>query len=168
MKARHAAQVLSLALLAAACGAAQEDDERRVAGSPSTLPDNPAGNYGESERLLAILPASGKIVALRRAQDPPRGQHLVTENIAADGTIRIKFPVWTGPDAYGRLRITGSSVDGRPGRVRGEYARAPRDFHAGYLVFPSEGCWRVSNHAGAARLSFVVEVLDCRRECVEL
>jgi hypothetical protein len=45
----------------------------------------------------------------------PRGDHLVTEFVDADGSISIKFPWWTGPDAYGRLRVTGTSMDGRPG-----------------------------------------------------
>lgn len=163
MKARHAAQVLSLAAVLAACGAQQKQVEP-VAGCPFTRPDNPAGNHGETTGILIILPGSGKILALRRAQEPPSGHHLITENIDADGAISIKFPIWTGPDAYGRLRISGANVDGRPGRVRGEYARAPRDFHAGYLVFSSEGCWRVTTRAGASSLTFVVEVVDCRGE----
>ena len=166
MKARHAAQVLSLAAVLAACGTQQKKVE--VADCPFTRADNPAGHHGETTGILIIIPGSGKILALRRRQEAPPGDHLITESIDADGTIRIKFPIWTGPDADGRLRITGRSVDGRPGRVRGEYARAPRDFHAGYLVFPGEGCWRVTAHAGASILTFVTEVLDCRRECVEL
>ena len=39
----------------------------------------------------------------------------------------------------------------------------------GYLVFPSEGCWRVTTRAGASRVSFVINVVDCvRRECAEV
>lgn len=34
------------------------------------------------------------------------------------------------------------------------------------VVFPSEGCRRVTGRAGASSLTFIIEVLDCRRECV--
>ena len=65
--------------------------------------------------------------------------------------------------------MSGVSLDGRAGRVRGEYQREPRDFHFGYLAFPSEGCWRVTGRAGRTSLSFVIEVVDCvRRKCVEV
>jgi hypothetical protein len=155
VKARHATQVLSLAALLAACGAEAKSAEP-VAGCPTTSPESAAGQI--------ILPGSGRILALRRAAQPPPGDHLITEFVRSDGSISIKFPWWVD----GRLRITGASLDGHPGRVRGEYESVPRDFHPGYLVFPSEGCWRVTGRAGPTRLTFVVEVLDCRRECAAL
>jgi hypothetical protein len=156
---RHAAQVVSLAAVLTACGAQQN---KRVADCPATQ------SHDASGPIQIILPGTGKILAVRRGV-VPRGDHLVTEFIDADGTIRIKFPWWTGPDAHGRLRVTGTSVDGRPGRVRGEYARAPRDFHPGYLVFPGEGCWKVTGRAGGSSLTFVIDVVDCvRRECADV
>ena len=161
MQLRHVAQVLSLAALLAACGAQQKQDE--AAGCPVTRSATIAG------AIHIALPGSGKILALRRAEAPPPGDHLVTEFIDADGTITIKFPWWTGPAANGPLRVSGVSLDGHPGRVRGDYRREPRDFHPGYLAFPSEGCWRVTGRAGASSLSFVIEVVDCvRRECTRV
>jgi hypothetical protein len=155
MKARHALQVLSLAAVLAACGAEAKRGER-VAGCPSTRPDEVGQDVAG---IQIILPGSGKLVALPRSAKPPPGDHLISHDIDADGTISIKFPVWTGPRADGPLRIRGTSVDGRPGRVRGEYRRDPRDFHPGYLVFPSEGCWRVTTRAGASRVTFVIDVV---------
>lgn len=160
MKLRHAAQLLSVAAVLVACGAQEQQAE--VAACPVTRPDGAGGP------IRIILPGSGKILVVRRGV-LPRGDHLVTEFIDADGSITIKFPWWTGPEANGPLRISGVSVDGHEGRVRGEYERAPRDFHPGYLVFPSEGCWRVTGRAGASSLTFVVDVVDCvRRECAEV
>lgn len=151
MKTRHAAQVLSLAAFLAACG-----EDAPVAGCPSTRPDEVGKDVAG---IQIILPGSGKLLALPRTSKPPPGDHLISHDIRADGTISIKFPIWTGPHADGPLRIGGSSVDGRPGRVRGEYRRSPRDFHPGYLVFPSEGCWRVTTRAGASTVTFVIDVV---------
>jgi len=135
MKARHALQVLSLAAVLAACGAEAKRGER-VAGCPSTRPDE----VGHDAAGIQI-----------------------SHDIDPDGTISIKFPVWTGPRADGPLQFGGTSVDGRPGRVRGEYGGGPRDFHPGYLVFPSEGCWRMTTRAGASRVTFVIDVVDYQK-----
>jgi hypothetical protein len=162
---RHAAKVLILAAVLAACGAQQKQDE--IAGCPSTRPDG-VGPEGDVAGIQIILTGTGKILAVRRGE-VPRADHLVTEFVDADGSVSIKFPWWTGPDAHGRLRVTGTSVDGRLGRVRGEYARAPRDFHPGYLRFPSQGCWKVTGRAGGSSLTFVIDVVDCvRRECADV
>lgn len=168
MKLRHAAKLAILAALLVACGAQERKRAEVPAGCPSTRPDNPAGYHGDVVGIQIILPGSGKILAVPEGVMPD-GDHLVTESIDADGAISIKFPVWTGEDTSRRLRITGASLDGHEGRVRGEHARAPRDFHPGYLEFPSEGCWRVSAWSGAASLTFVIDVVDCvRRECAEV
>jgi hypothetical protein len=87
---------------------------------------------------------------------PPLG--VIREAPHHDGSIREKFPWWRG--VRGRLRITGRRLDGVGSALR---ARVPdgygaTGFQATDIVFPSDGCWRVTATAGTASLSFVAHV----------
>jgi hypothetical protein len=138
-------------------------------GCPVTIPQPPASRrYGSPDLLEAAAPGNGMIVAVRPGAKPAAGESMVTEDVRADGRIGIKLPWFRAPEASttrarGYLRITGKSLDGRAGRVRGEYPPQGRrwSLQPGGLVFPSEGCWKVIGRVGRAKLAFVVSVVDC-------
>jgi hypothetical protein len=76
--------------------------------------------------------------------------------------MRIKFPWWGSRRAGGELRITSTSIDPQ-GRVAQSgispgQTGAPH-FWASAIVFPAEGCWRITGTAGRASLTFVVSLI---------
>ncbi|MGI8729029.1 MAG: hypothetical protein ACR2LK_03410 [Solirubrobacteraceae bacterium] len=83
----------------------------------------------------------------------------VRERPRRDGSIEEKFPWWRA--VRGALRITGRRLDGRAptlgARIPDGYG--PTGFQASRIIFPTEGCWRVTATAGAASLSFVTLVV---------
>ena len=129
--------------------------DRRPSGCPVTPPnheippgqeDNPgadtAAYYGNGQ-LWTVLPERSII------REAPRG----------DGSIREKFPWWRG--VRGPLTITGRRLNGPGPRLR---ARVPEGygatgFQSSGIIFPSEGCWRVTGTVGEANLTFVTLVL---------
>jgi hypothetical protein len=131
----------------------------RVANCPVTTPNGrtPPGEQPSPEdngngALWTVLPRDGTIVARRLF-------------VLRDGSMRIKFPWWGSRSAGTSLRISASSLDTRGRLPRSEVApgltRAPR-FWASAVIFPAEGCWRVTGIAGRARLTFVVLVVKAR------
>jgi hypothetical protein len=176
---RCSASLLTTSALLAVAGCGGDDaaprsgDASQLSGAPAdpcsvTPPDGRAvnGNHGDPAELEVILPGSGLILGMRRGAKPPPGDHLTTEDVSPGGEIAIKFPWWSGhPKAADRLRISGRSLDGVAGRVRGDYPRpVSQGLYPGRLVFPAEGCWRVTGRTGPAKLTFVVAVVDCVRE----
>jgi hypothetical protein len=161
--------VLTLALLCAslaACGAGSGSATRTVArtaqtaapspGCPITIPNGrkPPGERPSLEdhgngALWTALPPDGKIVAGRPFVLP-------------DGSIRIKFPWWGSRRAGAHLTISGSSIQPRGGLTQAKISEgltgAPH-FWASGVIFPTEGCWRVTGTAGRASLTFVVFVV---------
>jgi hypothetical protein len=128
----------------------------RVASCPLTLPDGrtPPGEQPSREdhgngALWTVLPPNGTIVATR-------------EFVLADGSMRIKFPWWGSRRANAHLRISGLSLSRRGQPLRASIipglTRAPH-FWASGIIFPTEGCWRVTGTAGDASLTFVVLVV---------
>jgi hypothetical protein len=83
---------------------------------------------------------------------------VTSRNRRPDGSIEEKFPWWRG--VSGQLTIGGSGVGGSEGRVRGDIPPGYGDigFQATSIIFPREGCWRVTGRAGSASLTFVVDV----------
>jgi hypothetical protein len=131
----------------------------RVAGCPVTLPNGrtPPGERPSPEdhgngALWTVLPPNGKIDAT-----PPF--------VRADGSIRIKFPWWGSRRVNDHLKIMGSSLSGPRQKLRASIAPgltgAPH-FWASGIIFPSEGCWRVTGTASHASLTFVVLVVKAR------
>jgi hypothetical protein len=96
-----------------------------------------------------VLPPNGTIVATR-------------EFVLADGSMRIKFPWWGSRRVNAHLRISGFSLSRRGQLLRASISpgltRAPH-FWASGIIFPTEGCWRVTGTAGDASLTFVVFVV---------
>lgn len=77
----------------------------------------------------------------------------------SDGSMRIKFPWWGSRRAGANLSVTGTSLDpsARPARahISPGHTGAPR-FWASGVIFPTEGCWRVTARAGRAKLTLTV------------
>lgn len=76
-----------------------------------------------------------------------------------DGSISEKFPWWRA--VRGRLSITGRRLDrpARPLRAHIPDGYGATGFQSTGLIFPSEGCWRVTGTAGGASLAFVTLVV---------
>ena len=79
--------------------------------------------------------------------------------IQADGSVRMKFPWWR--HVRGDLRVTGRRLDRRAPPLRADIA-------SGYgriglqptsLVFPTDGCWRITGRVGRETLTFVTLVV---------
>jgi hypothetical protein len=84
---------------------------------------------------------------------------LVTErNRLPDGSISEKFPWWRG--VTGQLTIRGQRVDGSAPPLRAEVPPGYGDigFQATSIIFPTEGCWRVTGTVANTSLTFVVLV----------
>jgi hypothetical protein len=128
----------------------------RLAACPVTTPNGrkPPGEQPSRQdhgngTLWTGLPPDGRIVA-----GPPF--------VRPDGSMRIKFPWWGSGRADAELRITSTSLDPRGHVARSNVVpgqtRAPH-FWASAIIFPTEGCWRVTARAGHAGLTFVVLVV---------
>ena len=79
--------------------------------------------------------------------------------IQADGSVRIKLPWWRR--VRGDLRVTGRRLDRRAPPLRAEIT-------SGYgaiglqptsLIFPTDGCWRITGRVGRETLTFVTVVV---------
>jgi hypothetical protein len=81
--------------------------------------------------------------------------------IRADGSLAMKIPFWRGPGVTGALTITGRSLDGAEGEVKGEVPEGygAEGLQASAVVFPGPGCWEVTARAGDAELTFVTRVV---------
>jgi hypothetical protein len=112
---------------------------------PPAQGDNPGADrapYHGNGRLWTVLPPTGVI-----RQAPRR-----------DGSIRQKFPWWRG--VPGGLKITGRRIHAASPtlRVNVPDGYGMTGFQASGLIFPREGCWRVTASVGTASLSFVTYV----------
>jgi hypothetical protein len=92
----------------------------------------------------------------------PHGLVLVPkENVGPGGALEMKFPWWRGSGVRGTLDITGEDV----GTHRPVSARTAgyglTGFNASAIVFPGEGCFRVTGRAGTGELTFVTLVRTC-------
>jgi hypothetical protein len=81
-------------------------------------------------------------------------------NRQPDGSIDEKFPWWRG--VSGNLSIRGRRIDGSapPLRARIPSGYGDSGFQASAIIFPTEGCWRVTGSVGLTALTFVVLVRD--------
>jgi hypothetical protein len=150
----------------AACGGSSSDragvaaptaspNTALIATCPVTIPngstppsEHPSPEFHGNGVLWTALPPDGKIVATRPFVLP-------------DGSMRIKFPWWGSRRAGSDLSITGTSLQPPGGLARAHISPgltgAPH-FWASGVIFPAQGCWRVTASSGRARLSFVVLV----------
>jgi hypothetical protein len=79
--------------------------------------------------------------------------------IQADGSVRMKFPWWRR--VRGDLRVTGRRLDRRAPALRAEIAEGygPIGLQPTSLVFPTDGCWRITGRVGTATLTFTTLVV---------
>ena len=133
---------------AAAPAAGAKNCPVTIATRTTAPPLRRTGNYHGTNALFTTLWPKG--IARARADD----------DLRPDGRIWIKFPWWKGPGGYGKLRITGAGVGGTIGTVSAHIPSGyGRSFQATAIIFPREGCFRVTATSGSARVSFVTFVL---------
>jgi hypothetical protein len=89
----------------------------------------------------------------------PHGVAVIThDDVAADGRLWMKFGWYRLTSGF--LRITGRRLDAPAPPASG---RAPgyglTGFNASGVIFPTEGCWRVTGRVGRATLTFVTFVI---------
>jgi hypothetical protein len=79
--------------------------------------------------------------------------------IDRDGSIGIKLPWWRG--VSGKLTITGTRLDAPapPAKADIPSGYGPSGFQPSGVVFPTQGCWKVTGRVGKARLVFVTLVV---------
>jgi len=84
------------------------------------------------------------------------------DDLQKDGSIEIKFPWWRA--VRGELRIEGRRLDQSAPPLRSDFSSyGPTGFQATGIIFPTEGCWKITGRAGEASLTFVVIVVRADR-----
>ncbi|HVQ93536.1 MAG TPA: hypothetical protein VMU51_21035 [Mycobacteriales bacterium] len=84
------------------------------------------------------------------------------ESVQADGSVSTKFGWWRA--TRGRLTITGQRLDAAAPGLRTDVPDGYGDtgFQATGVTFPTNGCWRITGHAGPSTLTFVTLVVRTR------
>ena len=145
--------VLPVTALLVAALAATGPAEAPAAGErcPVTVPNRrdldrvlPSGTQNGNGKLSTVL-YHPVLRVTRRNRQP-------------DGSIAEKFPWWRA--VRGELRISGLRLDGpaRPLRALVPEGYGESGLQASAIVFPTEGCWRVTGRVGRTSLTFVVLV----------
>ena len=109
----------------------------------------PSSNFHGTDGLWTVLWLDGTVVFR------PGGPGFVLE----DGSLLMKKPWWRG--VKGKLTIEGRRLDGSapPLRARIPDGYGDTGFQATAIIFPTEGCWKVTGRAGEANLTFVTLVV---------
>ena len=119
---------------------------------PAAIPDHDASvlfgaerAYGNGKLWVGGLGEDGVIRA---------GRHFVTR----DGGVEWKLGWWR--EVPGRLEISGRRIDAPAPPVRSRvpagYGRT--GFQSSGVLFPTDGCWRLTGRVGQTALTFVVSV----------
>ncbi len=128
------------------------DDAKR--SCPVTVPNgqHPAKkagfNHGNGSLWIALWP-HGRLVAGILPDGSSRAE------FRPDGSIDAKLGWWRGVD--GQLTIRGRRIDAPAPPLRAEIPEGygVAGFQATGIIFPTEGCWRVTGAVGDTTLSFV-------------
>jgi hypothetical protein len=118
----------------------------------STPPgEAPSANYHGNGRLWTALWPDGVV---RFEADGPG-------SVMSDGSMAMKFPWWRGEGVVGPLKVEGRRLDGEAPPLGAQIPDGYGDtgFQASALIFPTEGCWEVTAHAGDAELTFIARVV---------
>jgi hypothetical protein len=109
-------------------------------------------NYGNTALRVSLWP-HGRLVA---GPLPDGGSWALIE---PEGSIDAKLGWWRGVE--GKLAIAGQRLDGPAPPLRAHIpdGYGVSGFQATGVIFPTEGCWKVTGTVGAASLSFVVSVI---------
>jgi hypothetical protein len=109
-------------------------------------------NYGNGSLWIALWwPRRGILAGVA----PDGG---VEATIGPDGSIRAKVGWYRGVN--GKLTIAGRRLDATARRLRADvpHGYGLRGFQSTAIIFPTEGCWKVTGRIGRASLTFVVKV----------
>jgi len=81
--------------------------------------------------------------------------------ILPDGSLSMKFGWTRGEGLLGKLKIHGRRLDAPapPLRARIPDGYGDTGFQATALIFPTEGCWEVTDEVGENSLTFVTRVV---------
>ncbi len=128
---------------------------RPMSDCPVTIPnglgppgDRPGLDHYGNGHIGTVLWPNGIVSADQDQVDP-------------DGTIHMKFPWWRADGVVGPLVLEGHRLDGTSSPMRADTSGyGDAGFNASDLIFPTEGCWQVTAHVGAAELSFVARVVS--------
>lgn len=90
--------------------------------------------------------------------DPGAGGKIVLrpDQVREDGSIAWKMGWYRG--VRGKLQVTGRRLDASAPPAQGHYdseGYGDSGFQAGWIYFPSEGCWEITGRVGDASLTFV-------------
>lgn len=109
-------------------------------------------NHGNGSLWVALWP-HGKLVAGTFPDGSSRAE------IRPDGSIDAKLGWWRGVE--GELTIRGRRLDAPAPPLRADVPQGygVSGFQATGIIFPAQGCWRVTGRAGEAELSFVTLVV---------
>jgi hypothetical protein len=115
--------------------------------------ERPRRDFYDNGTLWTALPLDGTVTA---------GRH-------PDGTLRYEF-MWWAVGLEGRLTIRGERLDARsPPPLTQAASGWPQTgfrgsaFWASIVLFPTEGCWRVTGRVRDVSMSFVVRVVERKR-----
>ena len=80
-----------------------------------------------------------------------------------DGGIGMKWPWWRG--VRGQVRVSGRRLDASAPPLTADVPTGYGSigFQPSGIHFPTEGCWEVTGHVGAAELTFVTLVVKASR-----
>jgi hypothetical protein len=128
----------------------------RAGTCPVTLPN---GNTPPGEKPSKLYHGNGE---LWTAMWPYNVIVAPRDFIRPDGTIEVKWPWFRG--VSGPVQISGRKLDGKPARLRADVpdGYGPTGFQVSALLFPTEGCWRVTARVVDAQLTFVTLVVKQR------
>jgi hypothetical protein len=116
-------------------------------------PTKDAGfNHGNGSLWVALWP-HGKLVAGTFPDGSSRAE------IKSDGSIHAKLGWWRRVE--GELTIRGRRLDAPAPPLRADIPQGygVSGFQPTGIIFPTEGCWRVTGATGKATLSFVTLVV---------
>jgi len=129
---------------AATTGPVVTDGCRVTQPNGKTPPGETAdGDYFGNGKIWTVLPADAQ-----------------PDEVRPDGSSATKFPWWRGSDVRGKLVIRGRRLDGQAppagARIPGGYGGS--GFQSSSVIFPEDGCWRLTGRVGDAQLTLTVLV----------
>jgi hypothetical protein len=133
-------------VLAAGCATPAAPAVCRVTVPNRSTPpsEHPSPNHHGNGRLWTGIPEGGRVFVGTETR------------VGAE-----KFWWWRGPGVRGKLTVTGRRLDGPAPPLEAEIpdGYGESGFQATRLIFPSDGCWRVTGRVGEATLTFVVRAV---------
>lgn len=117
-----------------------------VHGTPRANPLPDRNYYGNGKLWTGLWPHGTILI------DPT--------HVNSDGSLFTKFFWWRGPTVVGKLTIQGRRLDASVPPLQADIPKGYGNtgFQASSLIFPTQGCWKVTARVGNASLTFVTRV----------